>query len=66
MILTKKSMATLIAVWQTTSILIVGTKIATKIIVITTRKTVSIKIRATATVTTITIAVAKKTTSTAR
>ena len=57
----KSTMTRLITVWQTTSILIVGTKTITKITVITTRETVSIVMRATATVTT--IVVAKKTTS---
>ena len=61
MVLAKKlTMTTLITAWQTTSILIVGTK--TKLAVITTRETVSTIMRATATVTAIAIAVAKKTT----
>ena len=49
--LTKKStMETLITVWQTTSILIVGANTATKITVIRPRETVSIVIRPTAAV----------------
>ena len=56
-----KMTKTLITVWQTTSILIVGAKTTTKITVIRTRETVSIVMRATATATTITIAAAKKT-----
>ena len=54
------TMTTLITKWQTTSVLIVGTKTATKITVITTRETVSTVMRATATVTTITTAVSKE------
>ena len=54
-------MATLITVWQTTSVLIVGTKTITKITVIRTRETALIVMRATATVITTTIVVAKKT-----
>ena len=54
-------MTTLITVWQTTSVLIVGVKTTTKITVIRTWETVSIVMRATATITTIAITVAKKT-----